>query len=260
VSSPPGALPEETISAFRALVREELVSFSHDLIGQLSLVPPTAPHVSPERAADMVAVTIGQTGQPVQIVQHPAVRSLTGTVAPDFPLPNAPQLREAIIRVADAWRKEFNHKTEQSDYVSLMVDGARRASRRWLGVCIATAARFSFWRVIKLASTTGLAIASVVAEVIEELGKKGFSTVAIVTDNAANEVKAVRDLAETIQLPIFRIPCLSHTTNLAVHDFLQAAFRTDFWKDMHKLLAVLPRHNETDKFHGLKTQTRTRSG
>ena len=183
----PGDVTEAVMTRFQASVRQEFDSFSRDLLEELAPIrQQLSARVSPQRAAEMVAVTLGRTGQAVRLVDHPAIRSLAQAVAPDFPLPNSPQLRDAIIRLAAAWRRDFKRTNEGGDYVSLMIDGARIASRRWLGVCISTAARFSFWRMLKLPSQTGIVIAGAVAGVIDELAERGFTTVAIVTDNAAN--------------------------------------------------------------------------
>jgi hypothetical protein len=180
-------------------------------------------------------------------------------VAPAFDLPNAAELRKTIIDLSDKWHDEFNPQTQGGEYVSLMIDGARMAHCSWLGICIATVAGFSFWRMPDLPGTTGLEIASAVAKVVEDLRQRGFTTVGVVTDNASNEIKAVRDLADITKLPIFRIPCLSHTTNLAVKDFLEAAFvGPHFWTDISKLCGALPHATQNDPFSGIRMPCPTR--
>jgi hypothetical protein len=238
-------------------LREELDGFSRSLADHEWLHPP-APHFSPEHASEMMAIAVGRTGQPVRIVDHPVIKSLAHAVAPQFPLPNSAELRKAIIDVAKRWHKAFNCAT-QGDYISLMVDGASMASRRWLGVCIATDSGFWFWRMLELPGTTGEEIADAIKGVVRELLDKGFTTVAVVTDNAANEIKAVRELAQAVNLPLFRIPCLSHTTNLAVKDFLNVVLSGKrFWKDIGLLCNALPDTNEGDPFHGMKYPCATR--
>jgi hypothetical protein len=98
------------------------------------------------------------------------------------------------------------------------------AGRKWLGVCIVTGKAFLFWRVLRLKNFTAAIICESLVDVVRELGDKHFFVCAIVTDNAANEISAVGELARTTKLPLVRIPCFSHTVNLAVQDFLTGAF------------------------------------
>jgi hypothetical protein len=133
------------------------------------------------------------------------------------------------------------------------------ASRRWLGISLATAQRFCFWRSISVKDQKANTLASHLSTVINELKTRGFITCAIVTDNAYNEQAAVREVGDIMGLPVFRIACLSHTTNLAVKDFLTDAFpRGHFSIDMGKLLSALPRALKSDQFYGIKVPCETR--
>jgi hypothetical protein len=96
-------------------------------------------------------------------------------------------------------------------------------------------------------------------QVVDDLTDRGFILCAVVTDNAANEIATVRLLAEKIQRPIVRIPCLSHTLNLAVEDFFTAVFgKGVFIADLRDLSASLPTASEGDAFYGLESICPTR--
>jgi hypothetical protein len=56
---------------------------------------------------------------------------------------------------------------------------------------------------------------------VHALQRKRFVILAIVTDNATNEIAAVRELAHHAEIPLFRVACLTHTMNLAVQDALE---------------------------------------
>jgi hypothetical protein len=95
--------------------------------------------------------------------------------------------------------------------------------------------------------------------VVGELLDRHFILCAIVTDNAKNEIRAVGDLAKKTRLPIVRIPCLSHTLNLAVQDSFTAAFgRGVFLDDLRVLREALETRSEGDAFHGLLSICPTR--
>jgi hypothetical protein len=168
--SAPADLLSRDLERIRLAVREELGEFSRKLDDHDRLRP-RAPHFSPEQATDMVAVAVSRTGQPVRIVDAPVIKSLVQVVAPQFHLPNSAELRKAIIDIAKRWHQGFNYQTH-GEYVSLMIDGASMASRRWLGVCIATADGFWFWRMLELPGTSGEQIAHAIQTVVVELRNK----------------------------------------------------------------------------------------
>jgi hypothetical protein len=109
-----------------------------------------------------------------------------------------------------------------------------------------------FWRILHLHDNKGKTIAQSLADVVAELTDKCFTICSVVTDNAANEVLAVRELAKNTQQPIVRIPCISHTINLAVQDFFKDIFGKDvFPGHLRVLYNALPTKSEGDAFYGL---------
>jgi hypothetical protein len=138
-------------------------------------------------------------------------------------------VRTAIIRRAEEIRAKITPQTEYGHYVSLMADGARDAWRIWFGLCLSTAQYLPFWRVMSEPDQRAITIATRLADIVRELRVKGFIVMTIVTDNAANEQCALRPewlhaVQQQTNVPLFRTPCLSHTINLAIHDFLEKGF------------------------------------
>jgi hypothetical protein len=61
-------------------------------------------------------------------------------------------------------------------------------------------------------------------DVCADLSDRESVICSIVTDKASNEIATVGDLRPRLDLPVFRVSCLSHITTLAVKDFLANAF------------------------------------
>jgi hypothetical protein len=214
--------------------------------------------------ADRLALFIGQSTVPISIIESQAFRSLISDLSSDSSLPCRATVRSRLIQLANTFRSSLTPETEQSRFVSLMVDGVRAGGQNWLGLCLATAKCFYFWRVIAIENQQAVTIAGKLSQVILQLRDSGFTVCAIVTDNASNEVKGVQLLTsgmftEGQPIALFRIPCLSHTANLAIQDFIKACFpRTDFFADMRKIYSALPTKLRTDRFFGAPTLIETR--
>jgi hypothetical protein len=136
-----------------------------------------------------------------------------------------------------------------------MIDGVRAADRSWVGVCLATVKGMSFLRILTVEGQTAVNIANRLLEVIEDLQTKGFWVIAVVTDNASNEIAAINELDNTAELQqknilVFRIPCLSHTADLALQAALEIVFPgRDVFMDMTALRKALtkPLRGKTKK-------------
>jgi hypothetical protein len=162
-------------------------------------------------------------------------------------LPSGAELREEIVKRAERLRNGIRPDTEGGQYVTLMVYGAASAHRTWLGACIATHRRFYVWRLTALTDQTADSIQACLRDIATDLRKRGFIVVAVVTDNARNEIKAVEDLSSKSfpGLPyapfVFRIPCLSHTLNLVLVDFAKTAFgKHNIYTDITYIRESLP--------------------
>jgi hypothetical protein len=134
-----------------------------------------------------------------------------------------------------------------------MIDGADAGHRKWLGVCLATFKGICFWRLLSLPDMKAVTIDEALRQVIDDLQKRGFKVCGAVTDNARNEQAAIAAfdtpfdstpdvaiLARGVRL--FRIPCLSHTANLAIGDFLKSRFKgRDVYADMTRIRKAIPK-------------------
>jgi hypothetical protein len=200
-----------------------------------------------------------ETNQALRIADHPAFKKYARAIAPDLDIATSRELRQVIIEAADAFRTSLTAEAVGSPYLSLMIDGSTMAGRKWLGVCIATMKASMIWRVLEMDDFKAKTICDSLEKVVGELVDRHFILCSIVTDNAANEAAAVRELAERTQVPVVRIPCLSHTLNLAVQDCLTALVGKDvFVKDLRELYTALPTAFERDAFYGLESICPTR--
>jgi hypothetical protein len=165
------------------------------------------------------------------------------------------QVRAEILRQAEEIREHLTPESQGGRFCMLMIDGVTAADRSWVGVCLATLKGISFLRILTVHHQTGVEIATGLLEVVDNLHGKGFRVVAVVTDNASNEIAAIRELNTLAELQakdilVFRIPCLSHTADLALKDALKKLFPgRKVFKDMTALRKALakPLRGKTKK-------------
>jgi hypothetical protein len=238
------------LSSQASALQNQISSLQEEMSEKLKAVGQALPpSPSPAEVTTQSAILFISANLPVSLADRPAFREFTHKVAPTLEFPRSTELRKEILDQAAGFRNAFNVEVAGGPYLSLMIDGSSMAGRKWLGVCIATAQAFYFWRVLRLPDNKGKTIAASLAEVVAELRAKDFIIAAIVTDNASNEIAAVKELASRTHLPLVRVPCISHTVNLAVHDFFTAVFGKGVFEDhMRELHNALPTHEQGDPF------------
>jgi hypothetical protein len=180
----------------------------------------------PHRESQVVrtALLVGTTNLPLRIVTTPSFRAFMRQSAPLYRNPSLAALRSAVLTIANQLRVEFTPFTEQGRFCNLMVGTATSGARTWLSFCVSTRRGFSFWRCTSIADQPAATLIERLLEICCNPMRKRFVVCSIVTDNATNEIAAVRDLLKQLGVPVFRAPCLSHTTALALKDFLAQAF------------------------------------
>jgi hypothetical protein len=215
-------------------------------------LPGPKPH--PEGQEVGTALLFGGTSLPVRLIADPTFRAFMRGTAPGYRTPSVRELRRAILGIAEQFRLEFSPIIEEGSFCNLITDTATSGGRTWLGVCVSTARGFSFWRCASITDQTADTLPLTLDSVCVNLREKRVIVCAIRTDNANNEIAAVRTLSNDRRRPLFRVPYLSHTATLAVTDFLEEVFPAvagrNFFDRMTELLNLLPHRYQRDAFHG----------
>jgi hypothetical protein len=253
--SPPQFEPIARLSDLRQLeVRLEQVLTRLLSVRNIAELPSSPSDASLKKST---ALYIVEGNLPLSHPRHPAFREFLTKLLPDPRFPVVPQIRREILALAEGFQNQVTPATEGFHFVHLMADIARVRGRNWLGVCLVTLNHFMPWGVIEICNQTSKAIAEALGTVIENLGCRGLSTCSVVTDNAQNEISAVKILSS--KYSVLRVPCLSHTANLVIHDFFSKLYPGhNVFRDLGYMIDVLLRPGPGGPFHGCPTLTPTR--
>jgi hypothetical protein len=130
-----------------------------------------------------------------------------------------------------------------------------------VGIFLATVENSYFWCLVDEVDQKSATIAYSLAETIRDLQDRGFTVCSIVTSNASNECVALNPkIATSVQrlteVPVIRTHCMSHTTDLAVGEFLKSLCSArpvpcDVWKNMIAIRNELSSRWRGTPFHSL---------
>lgn len=176
-----------------------------------------------------------------------------------FDIPGKDKLKLLMLEIADEIKKSFLRELS-GQKVSLMIDGCQRWAKNYIGFIIFTPKRLYLYSVFNVPDEQSSTLAGLIANVVRELSLNNITVIAINTDNAANNRKALNggdySAQELSHFNFIRQPCAAHTLNLAIEDtFYNNNSRYHYiFEEIQYLLHHAPKkHNQ--KGNPIKLQT-----
>jgi hypothetical protein len=142
----------------------------------------------------------------------------------------------------------------QPTFCSLMLDSAMKFNHQLLAIMSFLQGHTHFLDLVNLRNQKSKTIADAVAPVIRQLADNNLIVTAVCTGNASNE-KAILNpkkdysLQSKTRLPFLRVPCVAHTANLAMQDFLNGE-PPSVLSELRKVMNALP-DGPTSEFHSM---------
>ena len=178
---------------------------------------------SPRKHAldNLIAQFVVLDMQPFSVVEDRGFQTLMNAMDPRYSLPSRRELTRTLI--PNFYREEFaNLKEELNDaeFITLTTDDwTSRSTKGYMAVTAHFVNNHMQLKskIIEIRRITSSQTADRIAEELQgvmsawDITTKVF---AIVTDNAANMVAAIK------KLPVYHVPCFAHTLNLVVQDSL----------------------------------------
>ena len=145
---------------------------------------------------------------------------------PTFSIPKRDKLRDLMISLANDIKINIRQNLA-NQVVSLMIDGSKRWGKNYIAIVIFTVQRLYLYSLSYIPDEQGATIAQLIADVVNELKALNTEVIAINTDNAANNKKALNGDVNSAQAlsdsHFIRQPCAGHTLNLAIGDTFHRA-------------------------------------
>ena len=129
--------------------------------------------------------------------------------------------------------------------VSILMDGVTRNKQKYQGIIIFTPDQLYFLKLVPCETGTADVLDTIISQVANEIKFHGGKLISVCTDNATNNVAALKGNAQELSNQSFiRFPCVCHTTNLAGQD----VFSEKFSEISSNTLFLIEKLNDLSKF------------
>lgn len=136
----------------------------------------------------------------------------------EFELPAETTLRRNIKQFAEYIESRI-FQCITNIPVSILMDGVTRNKQKYQGIILFTPDQLYFLKLVPCETKTADALATIIAQIADQIKFHGGKLISVCTDNAAKNVAALKGNSQKLSDQSFiRFPCVYHTTNLAGHD------------------------------------------
>ena len=161
-------------------------------------------------------------------------------ISPFFQVPSREKLRKYIKDYA-TYIHYNNLFSIRGEFCYILLDGANKFHHKLEGIIIVTFTNIFFWKFEEVLHATGKTLMDIITEVIKDLKLNNNRVIAIVTDNATNNVFAFSaDVGRCQQLAkeyFIQVRCLCHTLDLALRHTFEMISNEPLLDGVKKLLA-----------------------
>ena len=199
-------------------------------------------HYDEIRSTNAFIILLAVCDIPIRAMTSPAFEEFCHSISPYFQVPGRNKTRKLIAEYATQIHNN-NMQKIYGDFCYILIDGANKFHKKLEGILIVTYSYMFFWKFEEVMHATGKALSDIISTVIHDLKINHNRLIAIVTDNASNNVLAFNPehglCQEGSKEYFIHFRCICHSLDLALKHTFNMIQNAHWLESLKNLLSFL---------------------